>query len=80
MDNLSNKELRLLIEVIEDNYKELTGKRCSTDYIQYSISVLTGLHIAKSKIENVKPFKLIVKKSLIHKGKVIKIIRKRNRH
>ena len=77
MDKISNKELRLWCDVYTDLYRATAPRLPLADFIQQQLLVATGLCIAKSKIINVKPFKKIVKKSLIHEGRIIKVIRRR---
>ena len=77
MDTISNKELRLLVDIVTDDYRKACPRKPLTDYIQYRIYDLTGVTIAKSKIINVKPFKKIVKRTLISKKvKLLKVIKK----
>jgi len=78
---LSNKELRLLIDSITDDYRKVCVRKPLTDYIQLRIFQLTGLHVAKSTIINVEPFKKIKDKIvIIAPGKVIKVLRRRNKN
>jgi len=77
MDHLSNKELRLWCDVFTDRYREAAPRLPLADYIQQQLLIVTNLCIAKSRILHVKPFKQIVKKSLIHEGRIIKVLRKR---
>jgi hypothetical protein len=80
MDKLRKKDLRLLCEIITDDYRKVAPRKPLADYIQLRIYQLTGLHVAKSKIIKIKSFKKITKKVLIvDKGRTIKVIRKRNK-
>jgi len=79
MDKLSNKQLRLLIEIFTQDYRKTAPSKPMTDYIQLRIFQVTGLKIAKSTIINVKPFKKIKDKEIIiGPNKTIKVLRKRN--
>ena len=78
MDTLPNKELRLWCDVFVDKYRKTASRLALTDYVQQQLLIVMNLCIAKSRIiKNVKHFKLHGTKSLIHKGKTIKVIRKR---
>jgi len=80
METLSKKELRLLCDIFTDKYRAAAPSKPLAQYIQQEIFIMTGVLIPKYQILTIKPFKKIVKKSCIHKGRTIKVLRKRNRH
>lgn len=78
---MNNKELRLLIEIIEPTYKQKYNKKPPFLWLQYEIYLLTGQTVPIEKIKSIKPFKNILKKTVISIENDIvtltKLIRKR---
>jgi len=76
---LPNKEIRMMQEIIVQDYKSACGEPPSIDYVLAKIYQLTGIRVSIENLINVKPFKKIKdKKVIIAPGKVIKVLRRRN--
>ena len=76
MDKISDQRLRLLCEVITQDFCKTYKKKPSVLYLQYKLYDIFGLHVAKSEIINLESFKQIAN----WKKKVKKIVKKQLRH
>lgn len=78
---MTNKELRLLMEIYKDKYRKVTPSKPMAQYIQRQIFEVTGELIPLHRIIKVKPFKKIIYKKIIimknGKPKTIKRLRLR---
>lgn len=83
MTNISNKDLRLFLDLVYSDLGILYDSKPTNEYIQLRLYELFAIKVPLERIRKLKPFRKIIYKKIIvfDKGKhrIKKILRKRSK-